>query len=145
MTADLSYLRNVLEKDAVGRSIDEGDLEWEGRVAAAMRKLNRTEKELLNDNSLIQTWTTYDLEFHLALMSGCQSKLLLRTYKDLYLKYRQFIVRELKTNGFRGQKIIDEHQAIGNAALDRDKETCLSLLTDHAYSYANRLGQKDAH
>lgn len=141
---DLSYMRSVLEREAVGLSIERGDLEWEGRVAAAMRKLNQTELALLDDNAQIENWTYYDLEFHLALMSGCGSPTLLRTYKDLYLKYRQFIVRELKTHGFRGRKIIDEHLAIGDAALRRDKDACLSQLKDHAYSYFNRLKQRES-
>lgn len=142
---DLAYMRNLLEAEGVGRSIDEGDLEWEGRVAAAMRKLNRIEESLLNGDSRIELWTHYDLEFHLALMSACGSPLMLRTYKDLFLKYRQFVVRELKTYGFRGQEIIDEHLTIGEAALSRQKDHCLALLRDHANTYLNRQRHKERH
>lgn len=142
---DLAYMRNLLEAEAVGRSIDEGDLEWEGRVAAAMRKLNRTEEALLNNEASVELWTRYDQEFHLALMSACGSKLMIRTYQDLFLKYRQYVVRELKTQGFRGRDIIAEHLAIGEAALARDKQHCLALLRDHANTYLNRQLKQERH
>lgn len=142
---DLAYMRNLLEAEAVGRSIDVGDLEWEGRVAAAMRKLNRTEEALLNNETSVELWTRYDQEFHLALMSACGSKLMIRTYQDLFLKYRQYVVRELKTQGFRGREIIAEHLAIGEAALARDKEKCLALLSEHANTYLNRQLKQERH
>ncbi|WP_108124195.1 GntR family transcriptional regulator [Saccharospirillum mangrovi] len=142
---DLAYMRNLLEAEAVGRSIDVGDLEWEGRVAAAMRKLNRTEEALLNNDASVELWTRYDQEFHLALMSACGSKLMIRTYQDLFIKYRQYVVRELKTQGFRGREIIAEHLAIGEAALARDKAKCLALLSDHANTYLNRQLKQERH
>ncbi|WP_108163897.1 GntR family transcriptional regulator [Saccharospirillum sp. MSK14-1] len=142
---DLAYMRNLLESEAVGHSIDVGDLEWEGRVAAAMRKLHRTEEALLNNETSVELWTRYDQEFHLALMSACGSKLMIRTYQDLFLKYRQYVVRELKTQGFRGREIIAEHLAIGEAALARDKQRCLALLRDHANTYLNRQLKQERH
>ncbi|MDB2449015.1 FCD domain-containing protein [bacterium] len=142
---DLAYMRDLLEAEAVGRSIDVGDLEWEGRVAAALRKLNRTEEALLNNDASVELWTRYDQEFHLALMSACGSKLMIRTYQDLFLKYRQYVVRELKTQGFRGREIIAEHLAIGEAALARDKEKCLALLHEHANTYLNRQLKQERH
>lgn len=142
---DLAYMRNLLEAEAVGRSIDEGDLEWEGRVAAAMRKLNRTEEALLDNDASVELWTRYDQEFHLALMSACGSKMMIRTYQDLFLKYRQYVVRELKTQGFRGREIIAEHLAIGEAALARDKDKCLALLSEHANTYLNRQLKQERH
>jgi len=142
---DLAYMRNLLETEAVGRSIEVGDLEWEGRVAAAMRKLHRTEEALLNKQTSVELWTRYDQEFHLALMSACGSKLMIRTYQDLFLKYRQYVVRELKTQGFRGREIIAEHLAIGEAALARDKERCLALLREHANTYLDRQLKQERH
>ncbi|MFG1495483.1 GntR family transcriptional regulator [Saccharospirillum sp. HFRX-1] len=142
---DLAYMRNLLESEAVGRSIEVGDLEWEGRVAAAMRKLHRTEEALLNNETSVELWTRYDQEFHLALMSACGSKLMIRTYQDLFLKYRQYVVRELKTQGFRGREIIAEHLAIGEAALARDKEGCLALLREHANTYLDRQLKQERH
>lgn len=135
---ELTRMRDLLEQDGVGRSIDVGDLEWEGRIAAALRKLNRVEEQMLQDSTLLEQWTIYDMEFHVALMSACGSNLHIRMYEDIFLKFRQFVVRELKTNGFRGEEIINEHQAIGEAALSRDKDTCLRLLSEHTNTYLNR-------
>lgn len=135
---DLTRMRELLEIDGVGRSIDEGDLEWEGRVAAALRKLTRIEAEMLKGAARVEEWTVYDMEFHIALMSACGSALHLRIYKDQFIKFRQFVVRELKTHGFRGQDIIAEHIGIGEAALARDKEACLARLRRHVNTYLNR-------
>lgn len=135
---DLTRMRELLEIDGVGRSIDHGDLEWEGRVAAALRKLNRIEAEMLKGGPRVEEWTAYDMEFHIALMSACGSTLHLRIYKDQFIKFRQFVVRELKTHGFRGQDIIDEHMGIGEAALARDKDACLARLRQHTNTYLNR-------
>jgi len=135
---DLTRMRELLEIDGVGRSIDNGDLEWEGRVAAALRKLSRIEAEMLKGASRVEEWTAYDMEFHLALMSACGSALHLRIYRGQFVNFRQFVVRELKTQGFRGQNLIAEHMEIGEAALARDKDTCLARLRQHINTYLNR-------
>ncbi|WP_428239989.1 GntR family transcriptional regulator [Gynuella sp.] len=135
---DLSRIRALLENEGVGHSIDHGDLEWEGKVAAATHKLNQIEQLMLNDQTMVKQWTRYDQEFHLALMSACGSRLLLKMYADLFTRYRQYVFRELKTYGFRGQQIIDEHSAISQAALARDKARCLDLLLQHNHAYLSR-------
>ena len=142
---DLSRIRTLLENEGVGASIELGDLEWEGKVAAATHKLNQIEQRMLTDQSLVEQWTRYDQEFHLALMSACGSKRLLKMYADLFTQYRQFVVRELKTHGFRGQEIISEHLTISEAALARDKDKCLALLQEHSHTYLNRQFRQEAH
>lgn len=93
---------------------------------------------MLKGEPRVEEWTDYDMEFHIALMSACGSALHLRIYKSQFINFRQFVVRGLKTHGFRGQDIISEHMRIGEAALAREKDTCLVFLRQHINTYLNR-------
>ncbi|WP_278389293.1 GntR family transcriptional regulator, partial [Thalassospira xiamenensis] len=68
---ELTAMRLLLETNGLAKSIDAGDVEWEGRVAAAHHKLSAIEKRMLTEDSreLTVRWSQYDREFHQALIS----------------------------------------------------------------------------
>ncbi|KZB52838.1 GntR family transcriptional regulator [Thalassospira xiamenensis] len=137
---ELTAMRLLLETDGLGKSIDAGDVEWEGRVAAAHHKLSAIEKRMLTEDSreLTVRWSQYDREFHQALISACGSDLHMRMHREIFDQFRRYVVIELKTHGFRAEDIIDEHRSICDLALARDKNAALSKLTDHIETYRRR-------
>ncbi len=134
---EVADIRRLLECSALSKSIDNGDDDWEGRVVAAHHKLQIVEQKMLaGDHSDRELWKKYDLGFHNTLIQACNSKLVLslhNTILDKYFRYQMIIMI------FRGEKAIQEHKALLDATLKRDKKTALNVLEDHI-----RLGVADA-
>lgn len=139
---EIAALRLLIEQDALAKSFQAGDMEWEGRVVAAHHKLARMEASLLaGDDSNTQQWKRYDWEFHQALVSACGSKALLDLHSgiyDRYLRYQMVFVI------FRGPVAADEHRALLECALNRDAERAAAILDRHVqgcleFAFKNRL------
>lgn len=139
---EIAALRLLIEKDALAKSFQSGDMEWEGRVVAAHHKLARMESGLLaGDDSMTQQWKRYDWEFHQALVSACGSKALLELHSgiyDRYLRYQMVFVI------FRGQVAAEEHRALLDCALNRDAARAEAILERHIqgcldFAFGHRL------
>src|SRR5947209_6609195 len=82
---DITSARKVLEVQALRLSIEQGSLEWEGRVVAATHSLERVEKSMQEPSrDVIMGWERANRAFHMALISGCPSRWLLRFTELLY-------------------------------------------------------------
>ena len=136
---DLTRLRILLETDGVRHSLKNGTLDWETSLVAAYHKLEYIEQKMQEDaDAHLKIWHQCDLEFHSALISACGSELHIHYHRRIFDQYRQFVMVDLKTHGFRGQNLIDEHKEILDAALRRDYEACRSALKSHLSYYLNR-------
>ncbi|MDG4718925.1 MULTISPECIES: GntR family transcriptional regulator [Thalassospira] len=137
---ELTAMRLLLECDGLTASMKNGDVEWEARVAGAHHKLAAIEKKMVVEQSreLTVRWSQYDREFHQALISACGSDLHLRLHREIFDQFRRYVVIELKTHGFRGQEIIDEHRELCERALARDADAAIARLTDHIETYRHR-------
>ena len=134
--SDLNRMRVLLETDGVKHSMEQGGLEWETSLVAAYHKLEYIEKKMHEDEARhCAIWHTCDYEFHRALLSACGSELHLLYHKRIFEQYRQYVMVDLKTNGFRGQDLMDEHEKILTAALDRDYDLCQKALEYHLGYY----------
>jgi DNA-binding GntR family transcriptional regulator len=126
---EISELRILLECSALETSIACGDADWEGNLVAAHHKLHLIEQKMLNgDRSQKELWKRYDWEFHQAMIQACNSQNLLTLHSvifDKYLRYQMVVL----TN--RGEKAIDEHRAMFDAALSRDIPLAKRLLEEH--------------
>lgn len=126
---ELAAMRLLLEGHAMAQSFDAGDMEWEGRVVAAHHKLAQMERRMLgNDRADSELWKRYDWEFHHALISACGSKVLLDTHAAIYDKYLRY---QMVAVIFRGKVAADEHQALLDCALKRDKDRATAILATH--------------
>src|SRR5215510_7903009 len=71
---DITETRRLLECHAARLSVERADLEWESLLVAAYHKLSRAEELVVQDAdkhaSLLET---YNRQFHIALISGCNS------------------------------------------------------------------------
>lgn len=129
---DVAELRQVLECHAVGKSIEQGDLAWEGRVVAAHHMLARCERLMLEDRvSHSAEWQRLDREFHIAMMSACRSRWVMRAYRQVHDQYLRYQYLALETIGFRGKILQEEHQALCDHVLNRDAPAAIELLTKH--------------
>ncbi|KEO55427.1 GntR family transcriptional regulator [Thioclava pacifica] len=126
---ELADLRKLVEMEALARSIEAGDMEWESRVVAAHYKLSRSEARMqAGEAAARDDWKRYDWEFHQTLISACGSRELLSVHAmvfDKYLRYQMLFLT------FRGGIAQAEHQALREAALDRDVASAQAILSKH--------------
>lgn len=126
---DIADLRILLESHALRRSIDTGDLEWEGNVVSAHYKLASVEDNLMSgDRSHVEQWVRHDWGFHHATISACQAPALMQTHSsvfDRFLRYHMLVL------SFRGKPAADEHARLRDLVLARDADAAVDLLTSH--------------
>lgn len=128
---DLVKARIEIEKLCLAEAIRHGDLAWEGRVVSAHHRLSRIdERDPHMPNVLSADWTASHADLHHALVSGCTNQWLLRMHQTLYQqseRYRQLSV-PLTT---QKRDVRGEHQALVDAALNRDVQTAQTLIAEH--------------
>lgn len=128
---ELLTTRCWLEERALYESIQRGGKEWEEKVVLAEYHLSRTPRST-SDNAFIanQDWEHRHKDFHMALISACGSSILLNFCDQLYdqnVRYRHVAGRV----AYPKRDITKEHQAIMQAALDRDAPKATTGLVDH--------------
>tara|TARA_R110001599_G_scaffold353880_1_gene601984 strand:- start:98500 stop:99159 length:660 start_codon:yes stop_codon:yes gene_type:complete len=134
---DITNLRVVLEGMALTESTGNSNDEWESRVVAAFHHLTKAESQ---DSPDIQEWETRNREFHLALVSCCDSVWLMRFHEILYDQHKRYrniarIDRSSRRN------VHEEHTAIFNAALAKDTKALCAANEQHIRRTAEITGQ----
>ena len=128
---ELIRTRCWLEEIALRESIRNGDESWEEQVVLAFHRLSRISspggsKEHYNTRE----WEQRHREYHVALMSACDSSFLLGYCAQLHentLRYRNLA----EVMEYRERHELEEHKAIQAAALNRDAELAVSLMKAH--------------
>jgi len=129
--SDLTEVRTEIECLALRRSIARGNLEWETRIVSAHHRLSRLNYlSTPNSRELSSDWESAHQEFHLALVSACQSRWLLQFRNILAqqtARYRRLIV----TIGMGKRNVAQEHSQLLDAILGRDAERACALIAAH--------------
>lgn len=132
---DVARFRLMLEREGALESMEQGGIAWEAKLAAAHHKLLHIERRIADETNFqdfMPLWTEAEREFHETLISASQSPLLIQTFSQVYLQFRQQFVgqqRDFGANYF--EAIIAEHQAIVDAALARDPAACREAIHEH--------------
>ena len=134
--SDLTRLRILLETDGLKHSIQNGGIDWESDLVAAYHKLEYIEQKMcVSETKHYKMWNECDWVFHATLISACGSQLHQLHHRRVFEQYRQYVMFNLKTQGFRGSDIIKEHETIFKATLARDYEQCQEALETHLNYY----------
>jgi DNA-binding GntR family transcriptional regulator len=135
---DLAHVRLEIEERCVRRAIAIGDAAWEERLVAAHHRVARTPERVAHDPTrLSDTWAEANHFFHRALVGGCDSPWLLRLWDLLFAQGERY--RRLSVPLARSERdIAQEHRDILAAALARDADRTVSLLTAHL-EHTNRI------
>lgn len=126
-----------IENLAISLAIARGDAEWEARIVAELHKVGLLERQ--SRVADYDAWVEQNYQFHIALIAGCNSPLLLEIRRNLYIKYDRYcriydrIVQEPFTVDYH------EHQEIAQAVLQRDVQKAQALISKH-----NLQGLEDA-
>jgi GntR family transcriptional regulator, carbon starvation induced regulator len=129
---DLTAVRIAIEGLALRRSIELGDVAWEARLVAANHVLGATPRDDVSDGTrrMSEAWAAAHASFHAALIDACGSPILRDICRSLYDAsefYRRWTYSE---TGF-SRDVVVEHRALMEAALARDTERAVTLLSRH--------------
>lgn len=132
---DVTQFRILLEQEGIVRSMYNGGVAWEAQLSAVHHKLSHIETRIARsgepgDDGLL--WSQAEWEFHNTLVSACGSPILIETFETTYSRFRQQMhaqERDFGEDYFKA--VIQEHQAIMDAALARDEDACRRAVYDH--------------
>ncbi|WP_345251184.1 GntR family transcriptional regulator [Pigmentiphaga soli] len=129
--ADLLRVRCWLEERALREAIAHGDEQWEENIALALFRVNRAAKaRVASGEPRDAAWERRHRDFHMALLAGCGSPMLLDYCGQLFdqtIRYRQIA-------GALSMPVRDseaEHAEIVEATLARKADQAVELLMTH--------------
>ena len=128
---DLTKARVHIETACFVRSIQVGDLQWEGRIVAAFHQLSRTpERTTKEPKVLSDAWVQVHSQFHNSLVSACDSQWLLRIREMLFSRWERYIRLSVPLARVDRDTNVD-HQQLMDVAMSRNKKEASRLLSTH--------------
>ncbi|KPL53409.1 hypothetical protein ABB55_15270 [Prosthecomicrobium hirschii] len=133
--ADIMATRRAIERLCLTAAMARGGADWEAEIVASMHLLSRTPLPAdPGDREAAARWEAQHRRFHLALVSACGSKWLLRfwaTLADHSERYRKVRLLHHHEAEAEVRDINAEHAAIMAAVLDRDPARATDLMDRH--------------
>lgn len=118
-----------IENIALAQAIEHGDDTWEASIVAELHKLALIENRNTFDSYAL--WAERNYNFHVALISGCNSPTLLEIRRNLYMKFDRYC---RMTYQFTKDQLMvnhEEHKKLAAAVLQRDTKAAQALMTHH--------------
>lgn len=129
---DIVALRIQIERSALGSAMEIGSRQWEDEIVLAFHRLSRLETGAASlDAEQEREWIACHRQFHLALVSACESPWTLRFHALLFdqaHRYRMISMRVRRENKYAR---MGEHRAIVEAVLGRDHDHAIALSEQH--------------
>lgn len=129
---DQTELRCVTEELAVNLAIARGDLEWESALIATHYRLSKApRRQLDNPEQFTPEWGKAHRDFHQLLLAPCACPPILELSSNLAnstLLYRRWAAA---SQGATHRNVEAEHEALLQAALDRDAPALAAHLRTH--------------
>lgn len=137
---DITTARKAIEVEALRQSMQFGKIDWEERVVAARHSLERVEKSMTEATpEVITHWERQNRQFHMALISGCPSKWLVRFTEQLYDQSQRYRHRTVLRRPIPRRGLSQEHKEIVEATLNRDVERACTALYRHIEATARAV------
>lgn len=127
---DIAVVRCAVETNALRRSIEQGDHDWEVGIIAAMHLYRRKSERAFEGEAELQAWENAHEALHAALISACGSPRLLELQKrlqDQHLRYRRLIVIPQLSPDVH----VEEHERLVALTLDRKVEEAVVAIQRH--------------
>jgi DNA-binding GntR family transcriptional regulator len=142
---DITETRRLLECHAAKLSVDRADLEWESHLVAAYHKLSKAEELVVKESAKhADLLETYNREFHIALIAGCNSRWLLHFHRMMYDQSLRYRMLAFRVKDFPRDQSRREHKQILEAALARDTDTLIAVLGTHITKGAEMYAEYEA-
>jgi GntR family transcriptional regulator, carbon starvation induced regulator len=137
---DIMETRLVLEREALTRSLRNGDIAWETEVVASYHGLSRVAIPR-GPGDDAQLWARHHRRFHMSLLAACGSRWMLDLAALLFDQaarhraVRALLVPRPKLN----RDAAGEHRKIFEAVLARDAKAAVSALDSHYRTTAEHV------
>ncbi|WP_246793769.1 FCD domain-containing protein [Burkholderia perseverans] len=137
---EVLIVRRGLAEYAVRRSLEQGDEAWELEVLSAYHRLSRMDPR--NPATDLQEWADRHTAFHIAIMNGSRSPVVVDLMESLYDRLERYRHIWFDPKLPVDMKYSDEgeHEAILQAVLAHDVARTLELLTQH-YSHVMAVAE----
>jgi GntR family transcriptional regulator, carbon starvation induced regulator len=142
---DLTEARVEIERIALMRSIERGDLDWETSLVGAWHKLSRLDQRVresgqqIPDREVADQWYVAHSGFHQALVAACGSEKLLQIRFRLYEQAERYRRYSAPIASEKKRDVAAEHEGIFNACMARDAPLAGQLIADHLRRTASLL------
>ena len=118
-----------IENMALAIAVERGDAAWEATIVAELHKLSLLENKKRFDS--YAQWVESNYNFHVALIAGCNSPILLDIRRHLYMKFDRYCRMAYHISKHALALNNHEHKKIAQAVIKRDKKTAHDLMTYH--------------
>jgi DNA-binding GntR family transcriptional regulator len=136
---ELTEARIAIEGLVFPMSIEHGGLDWESQVIASHHRLQRTPRAV--DGAISQAWSKAHREFHGALLAGCPNARLLQVALSLRDSAELYVVWSQTLPAQASRDLVAEHQALCDAAVNRDIDAGEELIRSHIKRTAKLLDE----
>lgn len=130
---DLHSTRRLLEEHALRQSIARGDQAWEDRLVLVSHRLRRLPRTVTGADGAVRSnpeWERMHKRFHMTLLSASPSRALLQFCDQLHDRLNRY--RSVAAVGAHAPRDWrSEHDAIAEAAIDRDADLAVARLIEH--------------
>ena len=120
-----------LEMMALQKAMKLGDDNWEALIVGTLHQLSLV--ETTTKNVLYADWALKNYAFHLALISGCNSPLLLELRAQVYKRFDRYCRIAFYQAKQQLEANHEEHRALAEAVLARDEKRVESLMRHHIF------------
>ncbi|MBX5204068.1 FCD domain-containing protein [Rhizobium sp. NZLR1] len=129
---DLTITRGEIDGLALSKSIENGDVAWEGRIVSAFHQLSKLQPHAMNiiDAEKLH-WDEVHNSFHFALVSACGSPRLLSLRNTLLDHAERYRNLSGLIAGVNKRDTMKEHKDLMDAALARNAEAASRLIAEH--------------
>jgi DNA-binding GntR family transcriptional regulator len=129
---DILAVRLLIEGEALARSLRNGGVDWETAVMAGFHRLARMPLPV-GPGADPRIWAQAHRDFHMALLSACDSPWLMNYAGNLYDQAERYrLIRALRTpKAALARDIAAEHRELLDAVLARDAGRALAALREH--------------
>jgi GntR family transcriptional regulator, carbon starvation induced regulator len=125
---ELVTARCWIDGAAVADSIRRFDRNWEERLVLAYHRLSRVHRNEGGQNRNAE-WESLHRYFHMALISGCSSRWIVRISEQLFDAAERY--RLLGAEYVAERNELEEHQAIATACFERNETKAVGLVEAH--------------
>lgn len=140
--SDTMETRLTIEKPALAKSIQRGDLGWESALVAGFHSLSRIEIPH-GPGKDAEIWARHHRQFHMCLIAACGSPLQIELAGMLFDRAERHRVWALKlmlqTRSRQRRNIASEHRKIYDAAVARNAKAAVDALDYHYRTTADMV------
>ena len=128
---DITSVREEVEAIGLSRSIERGDLAWEGRVVAANHALDKVEERIAREPSDLNAleWDEAVRAFFATLVSACESPRLIEIQRKYFDQSRRIRLSALREGRLDFEARSRRRRSLIDAVLSRNVRTARAALT----------------